>query len=258
MTEPSERPAGGVAIVAGGSGGIGAAVCRRLAEAGADIALTYHRNRDKALDAQRSVEAAGRRASITPVDLADAGAVQRFVTDTAAAFGAVHTVVYAAGPYIDMRHVSRLDPDLFRRTLGTDVFGCYNLVHAALPALRQTRGAIVAAATPAMRRALPRDVLSAAPKAAIEAVIRNTAVEEGRHGVRANCVGVGLLSDGMYHQLRATGDFDESFMAQATASLPLRRIGTAQDIAEAVAFLASDRAAFITGQTLMVDGGFSL
>jgi 3-oxoacyl-[acyl-carrier protein] reductase len=254
----SDRFATGAAIVAGGSGGIGQAICRALAEGGADVALTFNRNRDGAEAAAKSVREVGRKAEIVQVDLTDDAAVAALIRSTAATFGGVHTAVYAAGPYINMRHVSRLEPKLFQETVGTDLFGCYHLIHAALPELRKMRGAIVALATPAMRRAAVKDVMSAAPKAAIEAVVKHVAAEEGRFGVRANCVGVGVIADGMYHQLRATGDMDEHFLETTKAAVALRRLGAAQDIADAVAFLASDRAGYITGQTLMVDGGYAL
>jgi len=116
----------------------------------------------------------------------------------------------------------------------------------------------VALVTPAVRRATSRDVLSAAPKAAVESVIRHLAVEEGRFGVRANCVGVGPLRDGMYHRLVEDGYFDERWLAAAERNLALGRLGSAADVANAVAFLVSDQASWITGQTLMVDGGYAL
>lgn len=254
----SARFAAGVALVAGGSGGIGHAICRALAEAGSDVALTFNRNRDGAQAAANAVREAGRKAEIAQVDLTNEDAVTAFVAQAAESFGGVHTAIYAAGPYINMRHISKLDPKLFRETVGTDVFGCYHLIHAALLELRKARGVVVALATPAMRRYAVKDVMSAAPKAAIEAVVKGVAAEEGRFGVRANCVGVGVIADGMYHQLLATGDFDERFIEATKANLALRRLGSAENVADAVAFLASDRAAYITGQTLMVDGGYAL
>ena len=145
-----------------------------------------------------------------------------------------------------------------RETVGTDVFGCHHVLHAALPHLRKSRGAIVAMATPAVRRATSRDVLSAAPKAAIVALVKHLAVEEGRFGVRANAVGVGLLQDGMYHALVASGDFDDRYIEAARKNLALGRMGTADEIADAVSFLVSDKAAYITGQTLNVDGGYAV
>lgn len=248
----------GVAIVAGGSGGIGAAVAAALARSGADVALTYHRNRAGAEAASSRVRQFGQAAFIAQLDLTDAEAVAAHIAGIAATHGGIHTVIYAAGPYIHMRHISKLEPALFRETVGTDLFGCYNLMHAALPELRRTRGAAVALATPAIRRYAVKDVMSAAPKAAIEAVVKGIAAEEGRFGVRANCVGVGVISDGMYHQLLATGNFDDRFLETTKATVALRRLGSAEEVAEAVAFLASDAAAYITGQTLMVDGGFAL
>jgi NAD(P)-dependent dehydrogenase (short-subunit alcohol dehydrogenase family) len=89
-------------------------------------------------------------------------------------------------------------------------------------------------------------------------VIRHLAVEEGQFGVRANCVGVGPLRDGMYHRLVADGYFDERWLAAAEKNLVLGRLGSAVDVANAVAFLVSDQAGWITGQTLMVDGGYAL
>lgn len=254
----SDFPATGGAFVAGGSGGIGRAICKQLAEAGCDVALTYRNGRERAEDAAALVRSAGRKAVVLQVDLRDEKAVARAVDETALDFGALHTAIYAAGPYIHMRHISRIEPALFRDTMEQDAFGCFNLIHAALPHLRSAKGSFVALATPALRRYAVKDVLSVAPKAAIEALVRGVAAEEGRFGIRANGVGVGVIEDGMYHALIETGDFDERFLEASRQNMALRRLGTAEEIAEAVVFLASSRARWITGQTLMVDGGYAL
>jgi NAD(P)-dependent dehydrogenase (short-subunit alcohol dehydrogenase family) len=111
--------------------------------------------------------------------------------------------------------------------------------------------------TAATRRFPVRDGLSAAPKAAVEALARGLAAEEGRYGVRVNCVGPGMLTDGMAERLISSGELGEDALAAARAAIPLRRFGRAADIAEAVCFLASERAAFISGQMLDVDGGYA-
>ncbi len=254
----SDFPAQGGAFVAGGSGGIGRAICRQLAEAGCDVALTYRNGRERAEETAALVRAAGRKAVVLQVDLRDEKAVARAVDETAIDFGTLHTAIYAAGPYIHMRHISSIEPALFRDTMEQDAFGCFNLIHAALPHLRSAKGSFVALATPALRRYAVKDVLSVAPKAAIEALVRGVAAEEGRFGIRANGVGVGVIEDGMYHALVETGDFDQRFLDASRQNMALRRLGTADEIAEAVVFLASARARWITGQTLMVDGGYAL
>lgn len=254
----SDFPVTGGAFVAGGSGGIGRAICRQLAEAGCNVALTYRNGRERAEETAALVRSAGRKAVILQVDLRDEKAVARAVDETALDFGALHTAIYAAGPYIHMRHISRIEPALFRDTMEQDAFGCFNLIHAALPHLRSAKGSFVALATPALRRYAVKDVLSVAPKAAIEALVRGVAAEEGRFGIRANGVGVGVIEDGMYHALIETGDFDQRFLEASRQNMALRRLGTADEIAEAVVFLASARARWITGQTLMVDGGYAL
>lgn len=258
-TVPSQSiPARRTAIVAGGSGGIGVAIGRTLARSGVDVTLTYYRNREKAESAAREIADLGGRAEIAQVDLNDAATVRSVVDRAAERSGELAVAVYAAGPYINMRHISRLDPQLFEETLRTDIFGCYNFLHAALPHLRKSRGVVAALVTPAIRRYAVKDVLSASPKAAIEALVRGIAAEEGRFGVRANCVGVGVIEDGMYHKLIETGDFDERFLQATRDVVALRRLGAAQDIANAVEFLVSERAGYITGQTLMVDGGYAV
>lgn len=256
--EKAARYGRGAAIIAGGSGGVGRAIARKLAASGAHVMVTYNRNRDSAEDAALEIQALGRKASAVQLDLQDAAAVAAVFDIAAREFGGAHTAIYAAGPYIDMRHVSRLPPELFEKTVSSDVFGAYNFLQAALPQLREHRGAMVALGTPAIRRAALRDVMSAAPKAAIEAIIRAIAAEEGRFGVRANLVGVGVITDGMYHQLVATGDFTDAYFEATRKVLALQRLGSADDIANAVDFFASDASSFITGQSLMVDGGYAL
>ncbi len=246
-----------MAVVLGGSGGVGRAICERLAMAGSDVALTYRGNLEAAERAAEAVRAHGRRAEVYRVSASDAGEVAAFVEGVAARNGAVHTVVCAAGSDIPMRFVSEVTPASWREVMDADANGFFNLVHAALPLLRKSRGSIVAITSAGLSRFPARDILSVAPKAAIEALVRAVAKEEGRFGVRANSVALGVIEAGIFTRLNA-GELGADWIAAAKRNAALRRFGTADEVANAVVFLASARASYVTGQTLMLDGGYSL
>lgn len=253
--EFADRP--GVAVVLGASGGLGAVIAEMLGDRGSRLALTY-RSASAVTSARIDPLLAryGERARAVQLDLVDPAACAAFAASLAA--DGVHTVVYAAGPHVPMRHLSRIEPTEFATQLHGDAAAFFNGVVALLPLLRRSQGCVVAVTTAATSRFPSRDGLSAAPKAAIEALCRGLAVEEGRFGVRVNCVGPGMLTDGMAERLMSSGELDERALAVARDNIPLRRFGTALDIAEAVCFLASDRAAFISGQKLDVDGGYGV
>lgn len=235
----------GAALVVGGSGGLGQAIAALLAERGAVVATTYRTHRP----------AAGPSYAL---DLTDHAAAAAVVDQVVADHGGLHTLVYAAGPHIPMTHLSRVEPAAMAAQLAADAAGFFAVVQPALPHLRDARGSIVAVTTAATARFPVRDGLSSAPKAAVEAIVRGLAAEEGRYGVRANSVGPGMLTDGMAARLIESGELSDEALAVTRRNIPLGRFGNAADIAEAVCFLASDRAGFISGQKLDVDGGYSV
>lgn len=253
----TDRFPDGVAIVAGGSGGLGAAICEALATEGCDVALTYRGHEQKAQALAVQLRSRNRQACASRLDLCDLEKVTAYLDSIERQFGRIHTVVYAAGPTIKMSYISKLESEEWARTMSQDVNGCFNLMKTALGHLRERGGSLCAITTCAVERIPVADILSAAPKAAIEALMKGIAKEEGRFGIRANCVGPGFIDAGLGHAvLYESGE--GTFVEAVKKSTPMRRIGSADDIAQAVAFLCSARAKFITGQSLAVDGGLQL
>lgn len=239
------------AIVAGGTGGIGRAVCLALASAGSDVEFTFRANAAAAEALVGEIGALGRRAAATALSLEDAGATAAFVAAAAGRLGGVDRLVYAAGPRLEMRRVAEVSADEWARVVDGDVKGAFHLFAAALPHLRASGGALVAVTTAAVLRTPSGDLLSAAPKAAVELLVRSIAKEEGVHGVRANCVAPGWIDGGLGQALMAQMGLD--YVERVKRSLPLRRLGSLDDVAEAVTYLLEARN--VTGQTLAVDGG---
>lgn len=259
--EPAVRAFGefatGAALVVGGSGAIGAAICGALADAGSNVALTYLSKAAAAQAVVQTVNQAGREAMRVELDLLDTQAVQSAVHAAIERFGHLHSVVYAAGPPLEYAYINEIKAVDWARVINTDVNGCFNLVEATLPHFRERKtGNYLAVITAAVDRSPPRDILSAAPKAAIEMLMRGIAREEGRNGIRANCVGPGLIAAGL--GLATLNDHTREYVDRMIHAIPLKRAGTAREVADVAVFLLSEKARYVTGVSLPVAGGLQL
>ncbi len=248
----------GVALVIGGSGGNGKAICEAFADSGTDVVLTYHRNLERARETVAAVESRGRKAEAHAMSIGDAERVTAVVEHVASRHR-IHTVVIAAGSDISQPLIRDLKPDEWKKVVDADLNGFFNVVHSTLPHMKKGGGgSYVHISSAGLHRWPPGDVLSVAPKAAIEALVKGIAKEEGAFGIRANSVAIGVIETGIFLRLWANGTFNEDWRRKVHAGLCLKRWGTSQEVADATVFLASNRALYVTGQMLSVDGGYGV
>ncbi len=249
----------GAALVLGASGGIGSKVAEVLAGDGSDVALVYNRKVEAVEAVAGKAVAAGRKASTHRCDVTDAESVAALVNEAVAAHGRIHTLVWAAGPLVEQLYLSETPDENWRRAFEVEVHGFFSVVRALIPHMRDAGGgSIVHLGSAGHLRWPDKDGLSVAPKAANESWLKGIAREEGRHGIRANSVLVGVIDAGMFHELMDKGAFPQNWIDETMRMLSVKRWGQPEEIGYAVSFLASSRAAYVTGQQINVAGGFGI
>lgn len=246
-----------VVIVTGGGSGIGAAVCARFAEEGARVAVL-----DRDADAARGV-AAGLGADpgsalAVEADVTDYARVQAAVAETETALGPVDVLVNNAGwdvfrPFLDT------DPALWRRLIAVNLEGALNLHHVVLPGMvERGRGRVVNVASDAARVGSSGEAVYAACKGGLVALTKTLAREHATHGITFNAVCPGPTETPLLAGVLATAGNPDKLAEAFRRAVPMRRLGQPGDLPGAIAFLASDDAAFIAGQVLSVSGGLTM
>lgn len=245
------------AFVIGSSGGLGRACAHALAQDFDGIALSYRSNRSAAEGIAANLPESCEGWPV-PCDLTDPDSVRSAITGARDHFGRINSVIFASGVAIEQPFVSRIEEPQWREVIETELLGLTRVVAATLPVFRQQKsGNFVIVVSVANYSFPPGDALSSVPKAGMEALGRAIAKEEGKFGIRANMVAPGIIDAGLGAEFFKTL-YTPEIWEQQKKTIALRRFGSGEDVAEAVRFLASDRASYITGQTIIVDGGFSL
>jgi 3-oxoacyl-[acyl-carrier protein] reductase len=241
-------------LVVGGSRGVGRAIALAGAERGADVAILYRSRVEEAEAVLGAVRAKGRQAHAVQADLADAEATQSAIDAAAEAMGGISLVAHAAGAMGQWASVAEISPAEWQRYIAVDLNGCFHALHAAIPHLRQSgSGAIVAISSIASQMCQARNAQGAAAKAGVEALIRVTAKEEARHGIRANAIAIGLTATDMAQT--AFDAWGPETTARIVKGIPLQRVGTPEEVAGVACFMMSAACSYLTGKVLQLDGG---
>lgn len=246
-----QRLEGKVALVTGASRGIGAGIALRLAGEGATVVVNYAGSRDSALAVVKAIVAAGGRAEARQTDISDPAACAALVEAVVAGYGSIDILVNNAGITRDGLVVRMSDED-WSSVIATNLTGVFSMTRAAAKHMMKARsGSIVNIASVVGIAGNAGQANYAAAKAGVIGLTKSVARELASRRVRCNAVAPGFIETDM------TAALTDSQRETIASSIALGRFGSASDVAAAVAFLASDDAAYITGQTLAVDGGMT-
>jgi 3-oxoacyl-[acyl-carrier protein] reductase len=234
-----------IALVFGGSRGIGAAIVKQLAADGASVALTYAKSADRAAETARAAEALGVSAVMIKADSADPAAVKDAVAQTVARFGRLDILVINAGILI-RGAVDTFALEDFDRMLATNVRGVFVAIQASAPHLTDGGRIITIGSNTAVRTAFPGASVYSMTKGAIASLVRGVAIDLAPRGITVNNVQPGPTATEM----------TASHVERVKPLVPLGRMGEPQEVAGLVAYLASASAGFITGSSLTIDGGY--
>lgn len=249
----------GCTLVFGGSGGIGSGVARTFAEQGSDVALVYRSKAEPAEQAASHAREAGRKASVHRADVTQEREVRAAVAAAIAEHGRIHTVVWGAGPLVNQRYLAETPIEEWRNAFEVEVHGFFTAASLIVPHMREKGGGSFVHLGSAGHDWWPaKDGLSVAVKAANEQMMKGLAKEEGKHGIRANSVLVGVIDAGQLHTLTEQGQLDDEWVTETHKLLCLKRWGTPAEIGHAAVYFASDEGAYTTGQTISVSGGFGV
>lgn len=243
---------GKTAVVTGGSRGLGRAICLELARGGANVLFCYAGNEAAARETARDIEALGAKALAVRCDVSDAAQVDALAKAAVEAFGRIDILVNNAGITRDnlLMRMSEADFDLVVNANLKGTFLCMKAVSRLM--LKQRYGRIVNVSSVVGLRGNAGQVNYAASKAGVVGMTKSLAKELASRRVTVNAVAPGFMETDM------TAALPEAARAAAQGSIPMNRLGAPEDVARAVAFLASDDAAYITGQVLAVDGGMAM
>ncbi|MBM4087939.1 MAG: SDR family oxidoreductase [Planctomycetes bacterium] len=245
---------GSVALVTGGSLGIGRATCVAFARAGAHVAVNYNSHPDEAEQVVRAVRDSGSLAIRVQADVSDQQAVERMVAQVVDRFGKLDIAV-ANAAYSDREPFVEADMDGFRRTIDVTMWGAFFLMRAAArEMIRQGGpGSVVLVSSPHSMIPVPGCMAYNMAKSAVEAMAKTAALELAQYRIRVNVIQPGWV-DTPGERKFAT----EEEMKRAERRIPAGRLGTPEEIAESILFLSDPRREYTTGATLLVDGGISL
>ena len=237
------------AVVTGASRGIGKAIAKKLASLGANIVLNYRSNDEEALKVQKEILNMGVNAILYKCDISDSESVLEMVKEAKEKFGKIDIMINNAGITRDTL-ILRMKEEDFDKVIDVNLKGVFNCLKAITPIMvKQKEGKIINLSSVVGLVGNAGQVNYAASKAGVIGMTKSLAKEVGSRGITVNAVAPGFIDTDM------TDVLGEKFKEETKKNIPLKRLGKPEDVANVVAFLASDEAAYVTGQVMNVDGG---
>jgi 3-oxoacyl-[acyl-carrier protein] reductase len=252
MAANTKKLTGKVAVVTGASKGIGASIAKQLAAEGASVVVNYSSSQAGADKVVGEITANGGKAVAVHANMAQKSDIDRLFAETKKAFGGLNILVNNAGIY-EFGALDNITEEHFHKQFNLNVLGLLLASQAAAKQFAPASGSIINISSVVSTLAVPESAVYSGTKGAVDAITRVLAAELGPRGIRVNAIRPGMVDT---EGTRSGGITESDMRKQVEAQTPLRRIGQPQDIAGAAVFLASDDSAWVTGETLLISGGY--